>query len=79
MINFFILRCAEAKTYDDDDDDDYYYYYYYCADRATQNNSPDCLYNKKLSCLCFMLSVYHRLWMWWGKFINIQYVFYLAG
>ena len=31
-------------------------YYYYFADRPTRNNSPDCPYNKKLSCLGLMHS-----------------------
>ena len=42
MINVFNFIYADPETYD---------YYYHFADRPTQNNSPDCPYNKKLSCL----------------------------
>ena len=44
-MNIFIFRCADPEIQDD---------HYYFADRPTQNNSPDCLYNKKLSCLRLM-------------------------
>ena len=45
MMNIFIFRCADPEIQD---------YHYYFADRPTQNNSPDCLYTKKLSCLRLM-------------------------
>ena len=45
MMNIFIFRCVDPEIQD---------YHYYFADRPTQNNSPDCLYNKKLSCLRLM-------------------------
>ena len=48
MINIFIFRCADLDPYD---------YYYYFADQLTWHNSPDCLYNKWLSCL--------RKWSLW--------------
>ena len=34
----------------------YYYYYYYFADPPARNNSRDCPYNKKLSCLRLITS-----------------------
>ena len=45
MINILIFRCANPKTED---------YFHYFADQLTQNNSPSCLYNKKLSFLCLI-------------------------
>ena len=42
MINIFIFRCVEPDTFNN---------YYNFADRLTQNNSPDCPFNKKLSSL----------------------------
>ena len=42
MINIFIFRCVNLKTWN---------YYYYFADRLTRNNFLDCPCNKKLSCL----------------------------
>ena len=41
MIGIFIFGCTDPETQD-----------YYFADRPTQNDSADCPYNKKLSCLC---------------------------
>ena len=41
MINIFNFKCVDPETSD----------YYYLANWPTWNNSPDCPYNKKLSCL----------------------------
>ena len=42
IINIFIFPCPNPKVEDN---------YNYFVDRLTQINSPDCPYNKKLSCL----------------------------
>ena len=42
MINIFIFTYADPETWD----------YYYFVDQPTWNNSHNCLYHKKLSCLC---------------------------
>ena len=44
MSNIFILRCAYPETLD------------YFVEQPTQNNSPDCLFKKNLSCLCLIQS-----------------------
>ena len=46
MIKVFIFRCANPETY-----------YYYFADWQSRKNSPDCPYNKKLSCLRLMVNI----------------------
>ena len=68
MINVFIFR------YETED------YYYYFAKRPTQKNSPDCPYNKILSCLCLKklkyisyVSLNFLLIRWW----QLQMVTYL--
>ena len=43
MINIFISTYADSETWD---------YYYYFVDQPTWNNSQNCPYHKKLSCLC---------------------------
>ena len=49
--------------------------YYYIANQPTGNNSPDCLYNKKLSCLCFnLLNLNLHKWIFavaWNNFFMI--------
>ena len=41
--SIFFFRCVDPDTSN--------YCYYYFADRPPRNNSPDCPFNKKLSCL----------------------------
>ena len=45
MINIFNFKCANPENSA---------FYYYFANRPSWNNSPDCPYNKKLSCLCLI-------------------------
>ena len=55
-INTFIFKCSKPVTYN---------CYYYFANQLTQNSSPDCPYNKKLSCL-------HLTWDWWINWIFLR-------
>ena len=45
MITIFLFRCADPYTEVN---------HYYFADWLTENNSPNCLYNKKISCFCLI-------------------------
>ena len=65
MINFFMFRCADPET------QDYNYYFVY---QLTGNKSPNCQYNKGLSCLCLRKNqiFYPKNTLGLGAFRNIS-------
>ena len=61
MTNVFIFRYPDPETQD----------YYYFANWLTQKSSPNCPYNKILSCFCLMQYLKKKLWEMTRNYVSM--------